>query len=72
MVRSDVDVLRKFGFNDQQMLQAIVSVGLAQFGNTVAFGLCTVPDFRNQKIKTALRYGTNGAEKGDQVDASHC
>src|SRR6516165_2698363 len=66
--RSDVDALRKFGFNDQQILEAIVTVGFAQFANTVAFGLGTVPDFRNQKIETALGFekeGTTGqAEAG--------
>jgi uncharacterized peroxidase-related enzyme len=71
VVRSDVDALRKFGFNDQQILEAIVTVGFAQFANTVAFGLGTVPDFRNQKIETALGYGKDGAEQGDQVDAPH-
>lgn len=69
--RSDVDALRKFGFNDQQILEAIVTVGFAQFANTVASGLGTVPDFRNQKIEAALGYGKDGAEQGGQVDASH-
>jgi uncharacterized peroxidase-related enzyme len=54
--RSDVDSLRTFGFNDQQILEAIVTVGFAQFANTVAFGLGTVPDFRNAKIEDALGY----------------
>lgn len=52
--RTDIDALRKFGFSDQQILEAIVTVGFAQFANTVAFGLGTVPDFRNQKIESAL------------------
>ena len=54
--RTDVDALRTFGFNDQQILEAIVTVGFAQFANTVAFGLGTVPDFRNAKIEGALGY----------------
>lgn len=66
--RSDVDALRKFGFNDQQILEAIVTVGFAQFANTVAFGLGTVPDFRNQKIETALGYEKEGTT--DQAEAS--
>jgi len=53
---SDVDALRTFGFNDQQILEAIVTVGFAQFANTVAFGLGTVPDFRNAKVEGALGY----------------
>jgi uncharacterized peroxidase-related enzyme len=67
--RSDVDALRKFGFNDQQILEAIVTVGFAQFANTVAFGLGTVPDFRNQKIETALGYGNEGAKDKAEVSA---
>src|SRR5215831_11889554 len=35
---SDVDALRTYGFSEQQILEAIVIVGFAQFANTVAFG----------------------------------
>src|SRR3974390_1480087 len=52
--RSDVDALRKFGFNDHHILEAIVTVGFAQFANTVAFGLGTVPDFHNRRIQEEL------------------
>src|SRR6266568_5922345 len=48
--RADIETLRTFGFNDQQILEAIVVVGFSQFANTVAFGLGTVPDFRNARI----------------------
>jgi uncharacterized peroxidase-related enzyme len=68
--RSDVDALRKFGFNDQQILEAIVTVGFAQFANTVAFGLGTVPDFRNQKIETALGYRTDGTKADGELTAT--
>ena len=68
--RSDVDALRKFGFNDQQILEAIVTVGFAQFANTVAFGLGTVPDFRNQKIETALGYGKSNTNDVTEVSAT--
>jgi len=54
--RTDIDALRTFGFNDQQILEAIVTVGFAQFANTLAFGLGTVPDFRNARIESALGY----------------
>jgi uncharacterized peroxidase-related enzyme len=54
--RSDIEALRTYGFNDQQILEAIVTVGFAQFANTVAFGLGTVPDFRNTKVETALAH----------------
>ena len=54
--RADVEKLRKFGFNDQQIMEAAVVVGFAQFANTVAFGLGTLPDFRNTAIEAALGF----------------
>ena len=41
----DVDGLRTFGFNDQQIMETVVVVGFAKFANFVSFGLGTVPDF---------------------------
>src|SRR3954451_1781729 len=67
--RSDIDALRTFGFNDQQILEAIVTVGFAQFANTVAFGLGTVPDFRNQKIEKALGHGEESTKEDVSVSA---
>jgi len=54
--RADIETLRTFGFGDQQILEAIVVVGFAQLANTVAFGLGTVPDFRNARIEAALGF----------------
>jgi len=68
--RSDVDALRTFGFSDQQILEAIVTVGFAQFANTVAFGLGTVPDFRNQKIESALGYARDFGDDEEKMSAS--
>jgi uncharacterized peroxidase-related enzyme len=71
--RADVNALRTFGFNDQQILEAIVTVGFSQFANTVAFGLGTVPDFRNAKVESALGYDNGnpaGANPGATV-ATH-
>jgi uncharacterized peroxidase-related enzyme len=50
----DVEALRTYGFTEQQILEAIVTVGFAQFANTVAFGLGTVPDFENRRIAEEL------------------
>ncbi len=50
---SDIDTLRTFGYNDEQIMEAVLIVGLAKFANYVSFGLGTVPDFNNTKI--ALR-----------------
>ena len=54
---ADVEALRTFGFGEQQILEAVLVVGLAKFANTVAFGLGTVPDFRNARIEQALGPG---------------
>jgi uncharacterized peroxidase-related enzyme len=54
---SDIEALRTYGFNEQQILEAIVIVGFAKFANVVAFGLGTVPDFRNARIEQALGVG---------------
>jgi uncharacterized peroxidase-related enzyme len=54
---NDIESLRTYGFSEQQILEAIVTVGFAQFANTVSFGLGTVPDFHNAKIQTALGPG---------------
>src|SRR5712691_10431502 len=50
----DIEVLRTYGFGEQNILEAIVTAGFAQFANTVAFGLRTVPDFHNLRIQEEL------------------
>ena len=71
--QADIEALRTYGFNDQQILEAIVTVGFSQFANTVAFGLGTVPDFRNAKIESALGRQQGNSEGASQaaVAASH-
>lgn len=51
---TDVESLRTYGFSEQQILEAVLVVGLAHFANTVAFGLGTVPDFQNRRIAEEL------------------
>jgi|SRR5947209_5757699 len=46
----DINALRTYGYNDQQILETIVMVGLAKFANYVAFGLGASPDFDPAKI----------------------
>jgi uncharacterized peroxidase-related enzyme len=48
--RHDVDALRTYGFYDQQIMEAVVTVGFAKFSNYVAFGLGTVPDFDSSRV----------------------
>ena len=61
---ADVETLRTYGFTEQQILEAVVIVGFAKFANVVAFGLGTVPDFRNARIESAL-----GSGEGEQQSA---
>lgn len=51
---SDLETLRTYGFNEQEILEAVLLVGWAKFANVVAFGLGTVPDFHNRRILEAL------------------
>ena len=46
--QEDIDTLRTYGFDDQQILEAVMCVGLAKFANCVGFGLGTVPDFKSR------------------------
>src|SRR4051794_16046473 len=46
----DVNALRTYGYDDRQILEAVVMVGLAKFANYVAFGLGAFPDFDPSKI----------------------
>ena len=43
---TDVDQLRLKGFSDEQILEAVLMVGVTNLLNTVQFGLGTEPDFR--------------------------
>jgi uncharacterized peroxidase-related enzyme len=64
----DIEVLRTYGFSEQHILEAIVTVGFAQFANTVSFGLGTVPDFHNRRIQEELGKARSAA-LGIQVPA---
>ena len=50
----DVDGLRTYDFTDQQILEAILMVGISQYANVVSFGLGTVPDFDASRVEIAL------------------
>jgi uncharacterized peroxidase-related enzyme len=41
----DIDALRTYGFSDEQILEAIVLVGLAKFANLLSLGLGAGADF---------------------------
>jgi len=61
VTRRDIDVLHTYGYNDGQILETVIMVGLSHFSNFVAFGLGTAPDFDHSKV--ALR----GVEAGSSV-----
>ena len=45
ITQEDIDDLKTYGFNDQQILEAVMCVGLAKWANFIGFGLGTVPDY---------------------------
>ena len=51
--RTDVEQLRAHGFSDQQILEAVLMVGLTNLLNTVQVGLGTEPDFKPRAIFSA-------------------
>jgi uncharacterized peroxidase-related enzyme len=46
ITQEDIDDLKTYGFDDQQILEAVMCVGLAKFANFIGFGLGTVPDYQ--------------------------
>ena len=58
VTQEDIDDLRAFGFSDQEILEAVMCVGLAKFANCVGFGLGTVPDY---KLRIDLERGKAAA-----------
>ena len=50
VTQGDVNALRTFGYSDQQILETVVTVGVARFANVVAAGLGTVLDFNNPDV----------------------
>jgi uncharacterized peroxidase-related enzyme len=51
VTQSDIETLRTFGYSDEQIMEAVLIVGLAKFANYVSFGLGTVPDFENPRVQ---------------------
>src|SRR5262249_16004146 len=48
--QEDIDLLRKHGFTDEQILESAVMTGLTNFLNTLQVGLGTVPDFAPKRV----------------------
>lgn len=45
ITQDDIDDLKTYGFDDQQILETVMCVGLAKWANYIGFGLGTVPDY---------------------------
>jgi uncharacterized peroxidase-related enzyme len=63
VARRDIDALHTYGYTDQQIMEAVLMVGLAKFANFVSFGLGTAPDFDPSKAILA-RFSAAGASAG--------
>lgn len=46
----DVDVLRTYGYSDQEILETISMVAVARMASAIAFGVGAVPDFENPRV----------------------
>ena len=53
----EIDTLRTYGYSEQQIMEAVLCVGLAKFANLVAFGLGTAPDFATRSLRLPARAG---------------
>jgi uncharacterized peroxidase-related enzyme len=49
--QADVGALRTFGYNEEQILETVLTVGIAKFTNFVSLGLGTVPDFDSARVE---------------------
>src|SRR5690348_9363540 len=45
ITQDDIDDLKTYDFDDQQILETVMCVGLAKWANCIGFGLGTVPDY---------------------------
>ena len=51
--RQDIEGLHQHGFTDEQILEAVVMTGFANFFNTLSLGLGTAPDFEHRHLSSA-------------------
>lgn len=47
---ADIDALRTFGYSEDEIMEAVLVVGVARFTNVVSLGLGLVPDFDNPAL----------------------
>jgi uncharacterized peroxidase-related enzyme len=51
--REDAEVLRAYGYSDQEILETVCMVGVARLASAIAFGVGAVPDFENSRLAFA-------------------
>lgn len=61
--RRDINALHTYGYNDGQILETVLMVGLANFSNSVAFGLGTAPDFHPSTVTLRAAEGAGGGAR---------
>ncbi|HEY3124602.1 MAG TPA: peroxidase-related enzyme, partial [Thermoanaerobaculia bacterium] len=61
ITRADLDGLRRSGFSDEQILEAVLMTGLTEFLCTLSTGLGSHPDFEPLPIRPARRWQIGGA-----------
>ena len=59
--KTDVDDLHTYGYDDEQILETILMVGLAKFANLVSSGLGTGPDFDSSRLKFPTKEASHAA-----------
>jgi uncharacterized peroxidase-related enzyme len=68
--RKDMDVLRKHGFTEEQILECVVMTALTTYLNTLQMGLGTVPDFEPKRV-FEVRAGPTPLDLEPPAQAAH-
>ncbi|HEU4402685.1 MAG TPA: peroxidase-related enzyme [Candidatus Polarisedimenticolia bacterium] len=63
--REDVEALRRAGFGDEQILEAVLMTGLAKFLCTLSTGLGVVPEFEPGRLRSRSGAAAPGAGPPD-------
>jgi RNA polymerase sigma-70 factor (ECF subfamily) len=71
--RTDIDKLREHGFEDEDILETVIMVGLAKFANFISIGLGAEPDFDASTVisQLSLPVVSSGSEKVLHPEAAH-
>jgi uncharacterized peroxidase-related enzyme len=59
--KTELDDLHTYGYVDEQILETVLTVGLAKFANLVSSGLGTAPDFDSPRLKFPAKEASHAA-----------